>query len=229
MRAIFLKELRDGRGLVLLLVAITIALQALPRSLCQTWTGFSVFLAIPMLCCYLGARLLTSETEDEQLSLLLTIPLPRWKLFAAKIGAGLAMTAVIALVAACGTAGQAGFRWSDKQVGFWSGSVLLLYTLGAFFSLTMAKSQGASFAAFLAFVIGATGFDSYERQLSERIGWEGMVVALYVSTALTMWATGWAFCRADLTDMRDRRKYALSAGLTVVALALGLAYYLSRR
>lgn len=229
MRAIFLKELKDSRGLLWILIATSVLLAAAPREFSRQWSGLSLFLAVPMLCCYLGARLLAAETEDGQLELLLTVPIPRWKLFAAKFGAALAMTAVVALVAFLGAVvGDAGMANDRRFFGGWICAVFVMCALGAFFSLVCARSQTASFGAFLAFAIGIVTEESALRYFGDRSTSTGGCALMALSFLLATIATGWAFCTTDLTDARERRRGALRAGLQATfAAAVLVGYYLS--
>lgn len=228
MRAIFLKELKDSRGFLWILIATSFVLAVVPREFSRSWGGLSTFLAVPLLCCYLGSRLLASETEDEQLELLLTVPIPRWQLFAAKFGAGMLMTLAIGLVAILGAAMSDGALLEMKFLTGWGSSIVLMFTLGAFFSLVFPRSQSASFAAFLVFAVGLLTEEAMMRSMGQRTAWPRMAVMAMACIALATAATAWTFCTADLTDARDCRRSALRAGLqSALAAALFLAYYLS--
>lgn len=214
MRALFIKELKDNRFLFLAVLAMLGAISVAPGQFGKAWAGMSTFLLVPVLCSYIGGRLLQSETEDEQLEMLLTLPISRARIWWAKTGAGLLLTLAITILCTVATA------WKDtRALRHHEGWVMIasffaLYALAGFYSLVWQRGQGATFSAIGSFVAGLTSLMVLRDQLVVPRRFAPEQLALFIATGavIALAASYFVFTRADLLDERDRRRTAFKVG-----------------
>lgn len=226
MRALFFKELKDNRFLVLAVLALLAAVSALPGQFGRAWTGMSAFLLIPVLCSHFGARLLHSETEDQQLEMLLTLPVSRARIWWAKTAASLLLTVFLTLLAMAAQVCRDKYAMRNADAATFLASILALHALAGFFSMVLQRGQAATFAAVGAFVVGLTTVAQIRDTFLGGRRYDRESLALFVATnvVIALAASYYTFTRADLLDERDRRRTALKVAF--VGLAASLACFL---
>lgn len=222
MRALFFKELKDNRFLVMAVLALLAAVTAMPGQFGRAWSGISAFLLIPVLCSHFGARLLQSETEDQQLEMLLTLPISRARIWWAKTAASLLLTLFLSAIALTAQALKDRYSMRAGEATIFLASILALNAFASFFSMVWQRGQGATFSAAGAFVVGMTTVSLVRDQFLGGRRFDRETLALYVATnvVIALAASYYVFTRADLLDERDRRRTSLKVGFVGVAASL---------
>lgn len=236
MSAIFFKELKDVRLLCYVVLASTIAAMMLPTDYARVWGVFLAYFLLPMMCAFLGSRILSADLSDEQLPFILTLPMSRTQLWTAKAGAGLLLT--LAVTGAGTLAMAVCMPWRSCTDSRFV-EIAVITTLAYFLVYALAATLSVVFdrpltGAFLAYSAGVLGFLVNLMVIEKHMPWtlrrhmESEVLAglILILVCALLRGSLYVFQSADLMDRADRMKRALwVAGAIVLAFEGSLAAY----
>jgi len=232
MRAILMNDLMESRLLCWAILGVIALASVLPTDLGHTWRFIALFFLLPMFACTLGGRILAQDLSEDRLPHLLVLPISRSKLFGARVVSGVIQVLVIAAVAVplvlASISPHQCLLDHAPAIFVCAAGLVLMYALGAFYSLICERSHTACFLSFLTAIVGFSHFEvlrhcfvGYHR--SQLFGCHYPLAIFLVFVALSILiATLAAVSSADLLDRKDRIKYAIRYGFYTVLASLTL-------